>query len=321
MRLLALALMVSLALAQTHVVAPGETLFSIARRYGTTVEALARLNGLKDPDRIRAGQVLRVRPVAEVALPKGRLWYTHPVQGRAFGVRVEGYGERWARFLGARYPLWREGEGLFGLVPVGALVEPGVYPLRLFLDGEEVRLSLRVAPGGYAREVLQLSEDQEALLRDPGLKAEREKVVAACPKEGPLHLQGPFLKPLEGRITSAFGTRRQYGTLFTSYHEGLDFAAPLKTPVRAVAKGRVVLSERLRVRGEAVILAHGAGLCTGYWHLAERRVRVGEEVQAGEVIGLLGSTGLSTGPHLHLEVRLFGVPVDPMPFFAGLPLP
>jgi len=91
--------------------------------------------------------------------------------------------------------------------------------------------------------------------------------------------------------------------------------------VRAVADGRVVLSERLKVRGEAVVLAHGAGLCTGYWHLSERRVRVGEEVRAGEVLGLLGSTGLSTGPHLHLEVRLFGVPVDPAPFFARLPLP
>jgi murein DD-endopeptidase MepM/ murein hydrolase activator NlpD len=321
MRLFALVLLLSFALAQTHVVAPGETLFAIAKRYGTTVEELARLNGLKDPSRIRAGQVLRVRPVAEMGLPKGRLWYTHPVQGRAFGLRVEGYGGGEAFFLEGRYPLFREGERLWGLVPVGALVEPGAYPLRLLLDGAEVNLTLQVAPGGYAKEVLALSQDLEALLKDPGLKAEREKVVAACPKEGPLRLQGPFVKPLEGRITSAFGTRRQYGTLFTSYHEGLDFAAPLKTPVRAVAKGRVVLSERLRVRGEAVILAHGPGLCTGYWHLAERRVRVGEEVRAGEVIGLLGSTGLSTGPHLHLEVRLFGVPVDPMPFFAGLPLP
>ena len=321
MRLLALALLLSFALAQTHVVAPGETLFAIARRYGTTVEELARLNNLKDPDRIRAGQVLLVRPVEEVALPKGRLLYLPPVQGRAFGLRVEGYGGGEVFFLGGRYPLFREGKGLWGLVPVGALVEPGAYPLRLLLDGEEVRLPLQVAPGGYAREVLELSQDLEALLKDPGLKAEREKVVAACPKEGPLRLQKPFQRPLEGRTTSAFGTRRRYGTLFTSYHEGLDFAAPLGTPVRAVADGRVVLSERLRVRGEAVVLAHGAGLCTGYWHLSQRGVRVGEEVRAGEVLGLLGSTGLSTGPHLHLEVRLFGVPVDPAPFFARLPLP
>ncbi|WP_240695459.1 M23 family metallopeptidase [Thermus tengchongensis] len=91
--------------------------------------------------------------------------------------------------------------------------------------------------------------------------------------------------------------------------------------MRAVAAGVVVLSERLKVRGEAVVVAHGMGLCTGYWHLASRQVRVGEEVRPGQVLGRLGSTGLSTGPHLHLEVRLRGVPVDPAPFFSGLPLP
>lgn len=309
------------ALAQTHVVAPGETLFSIARRYGTSPEALARLNGLKDPDRLRVGQVLWVRPRVEVALPRGRALYLAPVQGRAFGLWVEGYREGRAWFLGASYPLFPEGTGLFGLLPVGALVEPGVYPLRLLLDGEGVEVSVRVAPGGYGREVLALSPALEALLKDPGLKAEREKVVGACPKAGPLRLTAPFQKPLSGRTTSPFGVRRQYGTLFTSYHEGLDFAAPEGTPVRAVAGGRMVLSERLKARGEAVVVAHGAGLCTGYWHLAARRVRVGEEVAAGQVLGLLGSTGLSTGPHLHLEVRLFGVPVDPAPFFAGLPFP
>lgn len=320
--LLALWLLALPALAQTHTVAPGETLFSIARRYGTTVEALARLNGLSDPNRIRAGQVLRVRPGEEVPLPRGRLWYAPPVQGRAFGLRVAGYREGWAEFLGVRYPLWPGEEGLWALLAVGALQGPGEYPLRLHLEGEEVVLPLRVAPGGYGQETLALSPTLEGLLQDPGLKAERERVVAACSQEGPLRFRGAFVRPLEGgRTTSAFGTRRRYGTLFTSYHEGLDFAAPLGTPVRAVAAGVVVLSERLKVRGEAVVVAHGMGLCTGYWHLASRQVRVGEEVRPGQVLGRLGSTGLSTGPHLHLEVRLRGVPVDPAPFFSGLPLP
>ncbi|ETN88278.1 M23 family metallopeptidase [Thermus sp. NMX2.A1] len=304
-----------------HTVAPGETLFSLARRYGTTVEELARLNGLKDPSRIRAGQVLRVRPGVEVALPRGSLVYFPPIQGRAFALWVEGYTWGYAEFLGVRYSLVPGEKGLWALLAVGALVEPKGYPLRLVLEGEESPLTLEVAPGGYRRETLALTPSLEELLKDPGLRAEREKVVGACPREGPLTFSR-FLKPLEGgRITSAFGTRRRYGTLLTSYHEGLDFAAPLGTPVRAVAGGVVVLSERLRVRGEAVVLSHGMGLCTGYWHLSERRMRVGERVKGGQVIGLLGSTGLSTGPHLHLEVRLFGIPVDPAPFFQGLPLP
>ncbi|GAA5335650.1 MULTISPECIES: LysM peptidoglycan-binding domain-containing M23 family metallopeptidase [Thermus] len=320
-RFLPLAFFVLLAMAQVHTVAPGETLYGIARRYGVRVEDLARWNGLSDPNRIRAGQVLWVG-LWEVPLPRGRLWASFPVQGRAFGLRVEGYGAGEVAFLGVRYPLAPGKGGLWGLLAVGALVEPGEYPLRLFLDGEEKEVSLKVAPGGYGQEALALTPGLEALLKDPGVKAERERVVAACPKEGPLAFAQAFRPPLEGgRITSPFGTRRRYGHLFASYHEGLDFAAPLGTPVRAVAEGVVVLSERLKVRGEAVVLAHGMGLCTGYWHLKERRVRVGERVKAGEVLGLLGSTGLSTGPHLHLEVRLQGVPVDPAPFFHGLPLP
>lgn len=306
--------------ALAHTVAPGETLLAIARRYGTTVEELARLNGLKDPNRIRAGQVLRVRPGVEVGLGRGRLFYFPPVQGRAFGLRVEGYARGWVGFSGERYPLVPGEKGLWTLLPVGALAEPRAYPLRFVLEGEEIPLALQVAPGGYGQETLALSPSLEGLLQDPSLKAERARVVGACPKEGPLTFSR-FLRPLEGRITSPFGTRRRYGTLFTSYHEGLDFAAPEGTPVRAVAEGVVVLSERLKVRGEAVVLSHGMGLCTGYWHLSERRVRVGERVKEGQVLGLLGSTGLSTGPHLHLEVRLWGVPVDPMPFFQGLPLP
>ncbi|BAW02642.1 metalloendopeptidase-like membrane protein [Thermus thermophilus] len=145
--------------------------------------------------------------------------------------------------------------------------------------------------------------------------------MAACPREGPVPWGLAFRPPLSGRTTSPFGVRRRYGDLFTSYHEGLDYAVPPGTPVKAVADGVVVLSERLKVRGEAVVVAHGAGLCTGYWHLEARKVRPRDRVRAGQVLGLSGSTGLSTGPHLHLEVRLFGVPVDPGPFFVGLPLP
>lgn len=89
--------------------------------------------------------------------------------------------------------------------------------------------------------------------------------------------------------------RHRYGDLFTSYHEGLDLAAPPATPVRAVAEGVVVLSERLKVRGEAVVLAHGGGFCTGYWHLAQRAVRVGERVKGGRSSGFSGVRGFPPG--------------------------
>ncbi len=201
-RLWALLLLLASAWAQVHVVAPGETLFAIARRYGTTVEALARLNGLEDPNRIRVGQRLRIRSLLERALPQGRILLSPPVQGQAFALRVEGYREGEVEFLGVRVPLFPGKGGLLGLVPVNALAEAKEAPLRLLLPGQEAVWPLPVAPGGYGQEALDLSPNLESLLRDPALEAEREKVVAACPREGPGPWGLVFRPPLSGRITS-----------------------------------------------------------------------------------------------------------------------
>ena len=81
----------------------------------------------------------------------------------------------------------------------------------------------------------------------------------------------------------------------------------------APADGKVVLAEPLQVRGQVVILDHGLGVMSGYWHLSQIDVTAGQFVEEGQVIGLVGNTGLSTGSHLHWEVRVGGVPVDPIP--------
>jgi len=83
-------------------------------------------------------------------------------------------------------------------------------------------------------------------------------------------------------------------------------------PVYAPARGVVVLAEPLAVRGQAVILDHGWGVFSGFWHLSQIDVTVGQEVERGQPIGLVGNTGLSTGPHLHWEVQVRSVPVDPV---------
>jgi murein DD-endopeptidase MepM/ murein hydrolase activator NlpD len=113
--------------------------------------------------------------------------------------------------------------------------------------------------------------------------------------------------------TSPYGTRRTYGRSSTiSAHEGEDFSAPAGSAVTAPAAGVVVLAEPLFVRGNAVILDHGHGVFTGYWHLQEIDVRPGERVEPGDPLGRVGSTGLSTGAHLHWEMRVNGVAVDPL---------
>jgi murein DD-endopeptidase MepM/ murein hydrolase activator NlpD len=114
-------------------------------------------------------------------------------------------------------------------------------------------------------------------------------------------------------MTSNFGTRRSYnGSEVASFHAGADFGGDVGIPIYAPAAGKVVLAEKLMVRGNAVIIDHGLGLFSGYWHQNQLVVHVGQEVKPGDLIGFVGDTGLVTGPHLHWEIRLNGIAVEPL---------
>jgi len=117
--------------------------------------------------------------------------------------------------------------------------------------------------------------------------------------------------PVAGRITSAFGTRSDPFTAAPAEHDGLDVAAPEGTPIRAPAPGVVVRAGPRGGYGNAVEIDHGGGVVTLYGHASQLMVSPGEFVQAGQEIARVGSTGRSTGPHLHFEVRVGGRPVDP----------
>jgi hypothetical protein len=122
---------------------------------------------------------------------------------------------------------------------------------------------------------------------------------------------GPFRPPSSGAISSVFGEGRSYNRApVTDYHRGTDFLGEIGAPVSAAAAGRVVFTRELAIRGNSIIVDHGAGLFTGYHHLSEIGVREGDAVSAGQRIGAMGSTGLATGPHLHWEVVIRGVEVD-----------
>ena len=120
--------------------------------------------------------------------------------------------------------------------------------------------------------------------------------------------------PLENylSISSEFGARRSYnGGPYQSYHEGLDFSAYGGTEVLAPAAGTVVLAENLYVRGGAVIINHGLGFFSGTYHLQEVLVQSDQSLEEGQIIGLVGSTGLSTGNHLHWDLLVGGIWVSP----------
>lgn len=123
--------------------------------------------------------------------------------------------------------------------------------------------------------------------------------------------------PVHGPVTSPFGLRFR-GTR-PEVHRGVDVSVPTGTPVHAMAPGLVEFAGVMRGFGRVVILNHGGGVRSLYAHLSEVQVRTGDEVDGHSVIGLSGSSGDATGPHLHFEVWRYGRPVDPVPLLGGFP--
>lgn len=122
---------------------------------------------------------------------------------------------------------------------------------------------------------------------------------------------GRFIVPASGRRSSGFGMRRHPVLGATRMHNGIDIAAPTGTAIRASASGTVVTATSMRGYGNTVVIDHGGGFSTLYGHCSRLFVRAGQRVNQGDRIAAVGSTGLSTGPHLHFEIRINGRPVNP----------
>jgi murein DD-endopeptidase MepM/ murein hydrolase activator NlpD len=125
---------------------------------------------------------------------------------------------------------------------------------------------------------------------------------------------GCEFRPAQGPVVSGFGYRTDPLGGGSGFHAGIDIAAPMGSPIRACRAGKVVIAGWQGGYGNAVVIDHGGGMGTLYGHQSSIAVAPGQVVTAGSVIGFVGSTGRSTGPHLHFEVRLGGNPVDPMPY-------
>jgi murein DD-endopeptidase MepM/ murein hydrolase activator NlpD len=176
-------------------------------------------------------------------------------------------------------------------------------------------LELRVRPGGFPSQRLTLDpkyveppeSEKERIAND------RERVARAWESgEEGRRWRGAFALPVPGTKAGAFGARRVLNGETKSRHSGVDMAAPEGTPVLAAAPARVALAEDLYFSGGTVILDHGGGLFTTYFHLSRIDVKPGDVVAAREPIAAVGATGRVTGPHLHWGARLHGKRVNPL---------
>ena len=171
-----------------------------------------------------------------------------------------------------------------------------------------------------------MSFDREALLKDMVAKLDRLNIEAK-EQEKSLHelhasIQNresllaatPSLWPVRGYISSGFGDRESPFDSGNEFHEGIDISAPSGSTVAAAAEGVVTFAARNNDLGNAVTIDHGYGIVSRYGHMSEISVHIGQKVRAGERIGAVGSTGRSTGPHLHYEVAVNGYKVNPIKY-------
>jgi hypothetical protein len=229
-----------------------------------------------------------------------------------------------AEFLGRRFRVVEERGSFLAFIPAGQLigdtqqVPPGVYPLAMNYEivglpmPRTLEGSVTISATDFPVEMLTFTPQVASLLDPTRVEQETAIMKAAYGGFSPVrYWDGPFLRPSPADVSDVYGSRRSYqGGPVTGSHAGVDFAANVGAPVVAAAHGRVELAQMMPVRGNMVILDHGAGVFTGYCHLASFSVMPGQEVRGGEQIGLTGATGLVTGPHLHWEVVVGGMHVD-----------
>ncbi len=248
-----------------------------------------------------------------------------PKQGGLVAVTVKSdvpLGSAVVSSGGRETAMERDGEGRLFLALVGVDFESGVGPRALDVAAEGLcgerhaaHRALRVSPGKFPVQKLRVAP---AYVEPPASELERirkdkEKVGRVWATGDPHRMwDGPFVLPVDAPARDNFGSRRVFNGKPRSSHEGADLSAPAGAPVAAPGPGRVALADDLYFSGGTVILDHGAGLFTMYFHLSRIDVKAGDVIRAGEEIGVVGATGRATGPHLHWGARLNRARINPL---------
>lgn len=277
------------------------------------------------------GDVMRVPGPSQAGSPAGlpeaistvEIEPLHMIQGGTTVVKVYAPSgiEMNGSLAGYGLNFFPQEYGYVALQGIHAMTPPGLYPLTLegeLPDGGRFAFSQNVlVQGGNFPYDPSLEVDPATI--DPAVTEPESELWASLgePVTPQKMWGGLFASPVPADFkecwTSLFGNRRSYnGGPYDSFHSGLDFCGRVGTELYATAPGKVVYTDMLIVRGGVVVIDHGWGVYTAYDHLSEMLVQPGDMVQPGQLIGLGGATGRTTGPHLHWEVWVGGVQVNPV---------
>ncbi len=236
-------------------------------------------------------------------------------QGKTFAVYVEP-GDKLSgvtgTFLGREIPFYQVGDKYRGLFGVPADAPAGITYLSVravdkkgaILDEE---VAVNVIKGKFRKDVFSVPKAKAKLMAPEIIQDDWQKIAALVVQENEdQYWSGKFQLPASGRISMPFGQ-----------HKGVDISAKIGTPVGASNAGRVVLAEKLLSHGNTVVIDHGQGIFSIYLHLDRIQVAVGQQVEKGQLIGTVGNTGISTGPHLHFGLSVHDVRVDPLQWIEG----
>jgi murein DD-endopeptidase MepM/ murein hydrolase activator NlpD len=253
-------------------------------------------------------------------------------QGNILALKIEKLNENdtvsiYTDAVKVKERVFKYGDSYIALLPIDLYAKTGDHDLTIiFNKGRDDEYSITrafiIKSKQFQTQYLTVSESlNQSARNDEAIREFVEIVKPAREVSQPKKLwEGEFIKATSGRITTDFAQMRYINKeLSSSRHSGIDLAAPLGTPVFATNNGRVTLSAgELLSPGNIIVIDHGLGLFTSYHHLNTMNVKAGDLVSKGDVIGTVGSTGFSTGPHLHYSVSIFNTYVNPSQPISGI---
>jgi len=318
----------------TYTIKKGDSLWMIANKYKTTVKNLMLTNNISPDDSLLPGNTLKLNTKESIAI-----YQNHFTQKKELALKEKDQQKKATKAI-AKALTYRvkKGDTLIAIArrfhtSVASLLinnnieDPGKLMLGQLLKISEANKIVHVVNKGeslwelgklYSIKLSKLISHNDLKYKTifPGQRLtipikNATKLEQIYKRKIQKVLNSKFNSPLKGRLCGYYGWRIHPILKKRLFHCGIDIAASKGTPIKAIGTGKVTFAGWLKGYGKVVVVKHGRGLSSRYAHCSIIKTKVGAKIKAGDTIAKVGTTGLSTGPHLHLEVRKFGHPVDP----------